>query len=427
MRFQSAHRYISRRFTIGIVLCLSLGLLGAQAGCAVRVTPTPEPVTITFACEEDDEPYYKPLIEEFNEQYGHITVELVRYQQFDWPEADVWDVSPFTRHFMDLYDYEALDLMPFIERGDPYGKRDPAFKFDREDFNPGVLELFQDGSEVWAVPYTIFMQAMYYNRDLFDQHGVTHPQIEWTWDDFKRAGQAMYRPQSGTYGYTPDVYRNDPLSFIYQNGGRVFDDLKNPTRTTFDDPLTVEALDWYARLMLEDEAAATPQQAREAYGIADPLRTGIREGRLGMWTGDLSHTGGGIEDKDLAVNWGVAPLPKGVQSATFSFATGYVISAEAQNPDACWEWIVFLTHQVPPYGMPVRKSLLESEAFEDEVGEDVAAVARHSIEHALLLSPEAWEIYGQFQTFDEALARIFSGRATALEAMQWAQETSGFK
>ena len=88
---------------------------------------------------------------------------------------------------------------------------------------------------------------------------------------------------------------------------------------------------------------------------------------------------------------------------------------------------MFLTHQIPPYGMPVRKSLLESKEFEDEVGEDVAAVARYSIDHALLLSPEAWEIYGQFQTFSEALERIYAGQSTALEAMQWAQEKSAFK
>ena len=120
-------------------------------------------------------------------------------------------------------------------------------------------------------------------------------------------------------------------------------------------------------------------------------------------------------------------MPKGRQQAAFAFALGYVISARAQSPDACWEWIVYLSHQAPPEGMPVRKSVLASEAFEKEVGEEMAAVARTSIEHALFLGPKAWDIYGEFQTFNEALNKLYSGEMTASEAMYWAQEGSSFK
>jgi ABC-type glycerol-3-phosphate transport system substrate-binding protein len=117
----------------------------------------------------------------------------------------------------------------------------------------------------------------------------------------------------------------------------------------------------------------------------------------------------------------------GKQRAAMGFALGYVISANAENPDAAWEWLVYLTHQVPLYGMPARTSVLESEKYEDEVGQDVAAAARISVENVLLLSDEAWEIYGQFQTFNEALEQIYAGMATPYEAMQWAQERSSFK
>jgi ABC-type glycerol-3-phosphate transport system substrate-binding protein len=412
-----------RAGSILAVLCL----LVLQAGCAFRITPTPEPASITFACDPEGREYYEPLIEAFNRERGHISIELVTPPRFDWPDADVWAVSPFTRRFMLQEEVQTLDLRPFVERGDPYGVKDAAFKFDREDFSPGMLGLFEDDAGIWAVPYAIYVQVMYYNRDLFDRYGVAYPQIGWTWDDFVRAGQALYRPWDGIYGYTPDRQKNDPISFIYQNGGRIFDDLNTPTRTTFDDPLTIEALDWYAGLMYEKGAAATPLQAIEAYGISGPNATGIQQGRLGMWTGDLTREGGGLEGQELEINWGVAPLPTGRQPAAFAFALGYVISARAQSPDACWEWIVYLSHQPPPEGIPVRKSVLASEAFEEEVGEAVAAVARTAIEHALFLGPEAWDIYGEFQTFNEALNKLYGGEMTASQAMQWAQENSSFR
>jgi multiple sugar transport system substrate-binding protein len=268
---------------------------------------------------------------------------------------------------------------------------------------------------------------MYYNRDLFDEYGVAHPQLDWTWDDFLNTAKIFYAPAIGVFGYIPDEQKNDPLAFVYQNGGRIFDDFQNPTRTTFDDLYTIEALDWYAKLMFEYEAAATPNQARQAFSLTGYTRTGIKEGRLAMWSGTISERGGGVENEAWGVNWGIAPLPKGRQSATFAFTSGYVISSRAQDPDACWAWISFLTRQVPLYGMPARKSVADSKDFEDLVGKDVASVARMSVGHALFFSPSGWDIYGTFQIFNEALSGLYSGQMTAQQAMEWAQEKSQYK
>ena len=404
-----------------------VALLVSLSGCSLPFSAPAEPVEISFACNPEDEAFYEPLIADFQRQRSHITVNLVGYgSQFGWPEADVWDVSPFMRHFMDTYEYEPLDLTPFIERGDPFGRQQADFKFDRDDFGD-LLDLFQDGDEVWAVPSALFVQGLYYNRDLFDRYGVDPPTVDWTWDDFLRAGQALYRPHDDIYGYTPDRDYEDPVSFIYQNGGSIFDDVKYPTRTTFDHPATIEALEWYAALMYEHEAAATPYQARQAWGIGGAVRNGIEREQLAMWTGAIMPGGDGLDGDPLEMNWGVAPLPMGKQRAALGFVLGYVISAQAQNPDAAWEWVVYLTHQVPLNGIPARKSVIESQEFEDQAGEDVVAAARASIENVILLSAEAWEIYGQFQTFNEALNMIYSGQATAGEAMTWAQDQSHFK
>jgi ABC-type glycerol-3-phosphate transport system substrate-binding protein len=396
---------------------ITIALLVAFTGC-VQVTPPPEPVTITFECDEEDEAYCNRLIDAFHEDHGHITVELVRPKRYQYPEADVFVIWPFARRFFLQEDIDLLDLTPFIEQDRT---------FDREDLHPGTLSLFDDDGEMWAVPFMIDVDVMYYNRDLLDRYGVAYPQLDWTWDDFLRIGQALYDPDAGIYGYTPDEQLDDVLAFVYQNGGKIFDDLDDPTRTTFDDPLTVEALDWYAKLMYEREAAATPQQARKAYGIAGYTQTGIEQGRLGMWMGSLSEREGGPGDVEWNVNWGIAPLPRGKQSATFAFILGYTISPQAENPDACWQWVSFLTHQMPRYGMPVRKSLVASEAFEDEMGQDVAAVARAFIEYAMWLNPTAWDIYGTFDIFNEGVAKIVGNNETAGGAMTWAQQKSPFK
>ena len=34
-------------------------------------------------------------------------------------------------------------------------------RVDRDDFDPELLDLFQDGDEVWAVPAALFVQGLY--------------------------------------------------------------------------------------------------------------------------------------------------------------------------------------------------------------------------------------------------------------------------
>jgi multiple sugar transport system substrate-binding protein len=230
--------------------------------------------------------------------------------------------------------------------------------------------------------------VMYYNRDLFDQYNVPYPQIGWTWDDFLERAVALRDPDAFVFGYGPRLPPGDAVLFIYQHGGRIFDDPENPTRTTFDDPLTIEALEWYARLVHDYDAAPSLNQAAHAYGDGSyAIYEGIRTGKVGMWTGALSERGGLGWPFKWKMAWGMVPLPSDAQSWTEVVVEGYAISSGTEHYDACWEWIAWLSEQVPYRFMPARRSLAESSAYEDQVGAEVAAVARALMEHAYILTP----------------------------------------
>lgn len=277
------------------------------------------------------------------------------------------------------------------------------------------------------MPFALDLMVMYYDRALFDRYGVAYPQPEWTWDDFVQTDQAMYDPAAGIYGYAPDFELNDLLAVIYQNGGTIFDDLINPTRTTFDAPKTIEAVDWYARLMYEHQVIPTPQQARAAYGVGGYVQLGLEHGRLGMWTGMFSERGRWFRKSDWTIKWGMAPLPKGVRSATPGTVSGYAIAANAGHPDACWAWVSFLTRQMPQNGIPARRSLLASQELEDKLGKEIATTARISAEHIVFMSPNMYEMYDALRLYQQAIESVVDGRATAQEALTWAQQESKYK
>jgi hypothetical protein len=46
----------------------ALCLLLIQSGCAIPITPTPEPTTITFLVSQEAEDYDQPLIEAFHQE-----------------------------------------------------------------------------------------------------------------------------------------------------------------------------------------------------------------------------------------------------------------------------------------------------------------------------------------------------------------------
>ncbi len=400
-------------------LILGLLLLGA-VGC-VRSTPTPEPVTISFAYANYDTEHYQQLLETFNELYPHITVEL-RPKQWDMlgglgaGDADCFVTSQFALSW--LYEQgNALNLTPLMEQDE---------SFEPDDFYPGTIGLYTREGKTYAIPAGVDIMVMYYNQDLLDQYGIPYPAIGWNWDDFLTTALSARDPTADTFGYVPRIEIFDALTFIYQHGGRIFDDLGNPTRTTFDDPLTVDALEWYANLYHAHNVAPTQEQIRQAFGRNDP-RMGILLGKVAMWTGMLSERGGQGWSVDWDMRWGVAPLPRDQQTTTLTLVEGYFISAQNAHPDACWAWVSFLSQQLPARQTPARRSLAESAEYEEQVGENVVSVAQASMDNALLLSPELVEFEEALDLFSQAFESIMNEVSTPEEAMNWAQQQSKFK
>jgi ABC-type glycerol-3-phosphate transport system substrate-binding protein len=121
----------------------------------------------------------------------------------------------------------------------------------------------------------------------------------------------------------------------------------------------------------------------------------------------------------------MVPLPRDAQAFTQASISGYAISAHALAPDACWEWIAFLTSQTSAGAIPVRRSVLESEAYEQRVGGEAVDVAIASLENAEIIS--YWTLFSGFRyemgIFERAVQRILRAESTAQEAMDWAQST----
>ena len=121
---------------------------------------------------------------------------------------------------------------------------------------------------------------------------MPYPDVDWTRRSVSWQKVLKLRdPATGTFGYAIASDFIDPILFVYQHGGRLFDDLQNPTRTTFTDPKTIETVEWYAKLLQQEGAVLTPQVA-ESLGTGN-LQNVLRAGKSAMWIGPLSACAAG--------------------------------------------------------------------------------------------------------------------------------------
>jgi multiple sugar transport system substrate-binding protein len=407
-------KIICRYFTLGLCLLLLL------AGCSQPI-PTLEPVTIKFPHYDRDAAYYTSLAEQFHERYPNITVELVQLGRQNYnrvTENDVFVADQLSLSQL-IQQGTILDLTPLIEQDNA---------FDSGVFYPGALEAFKYEGKIWGIPSDINMLLMYYNKDLFDMYSVPYPTVGWTWNDFLDSAIGITDPGRDIFGYAiqhdDDFAVMEPILFIYQHGGQLFDNWQNPTEITINNPLNVEAMEWYAGLIHTYGVAPTRQQGPDStqyypYG-------GVIQSKYGMWMGMLSDQGGVTWPVRWQMQWGVVPLPS--DRATFTLATvdGFYISPNTRYPDACWKWIMFLSEHMPPLNLPARMSLAESNEYAKLVGAEVAEAARTAAQDAVLINPNMTGFEQGLETLGTAFTAIRDGETSAEAALNAAQEQIGY-
>jgi multiple sugar transport system substrate-binding protein len=419
---------LSSAVALGMLALLVLALFAVSSNpvslpLQIVSNPTPELATVVFAHHPYDKAYYAGLIEEFNQLYPHITIrQFVRpYQTTDGhivPDGpDV--ILDWQYNLAALQaEHELLDLTPYYEQGRLYQKY---------DFYLHAIDLFKYEDRLWAIPISIEPMVMYYNKDLFDQHGLLYPKTGWTWHDFETIVNTLNNPETRVVGYAPMGEKEsyiDLFILIHQNGGRVYEGTPMAQRPGFDDPLTVEAVAWYIELLSTIELDHISHLQHNYTGYGPKYFPGVLANKAGMWMGPPSL--GVVVGQDYwKMNWGVAPLPRQVKLATSGWLDGVAIAADTENPEAAWRWVDFLSRQLPHQKVPARYSLLKSDAYEQMAGSEMAAVTREAMLYIDLLSPE---LSARDKTlshiFVNAITDILAGRDSPPAALQQAQQAA---
>jgi multiple sugar transport system substrate-binding protein len=401
-----------------------------QVPAPVDVTPNaaPETVTLTFATDDVSLGGYERLADDFNATHPTIKVVVKNINRI---KGNWSGFAPTPEMLSELASNVDTFLLPeaalpvgldggaFLDLT-PLAEVDPSFTPD--DFFPGLLAHFRHEGRLWGLPASAGAIFIFYNKRLFDQAGVDYPAPGWTWDDFLSTATRLTAGtgSSKQFGFYDAWELQGMHSFIQQHGGDLLDRTGPYPNPALDSPLVAEAVQWYVDLTVKHGVSPRKSDIK-----SDLLIKFIKDQRLAMWTDGLENWQGVSRATETEI--GVAPFPEDQAAANPVGVSGYVVSAGAAHPQACWQWLLFLTEQQvvnelvnePVERLPVRRSVFEASGYFAKMGDDARAAILYVLEHPAS-SLTTYDLV-VLVTLLQSLAPVWEGEATVDEALAQAQ------
>ncbi|MFC7547863.1 extracellular solute-binding protein [Plantactinospora sp. GCM10030261] len=283
---------------------------------------------------------YKKFLADFQEQNPKIKIQSIQAP----PNFDTQIIVDLASGSApDLWSQDASSLAPLVKRNlllDMRKLTTAAPELDLDRFFPQVLEIHKgEGDAIHGLPNDFTPMVVYYNPAVFTKANVPVPQPGWSWDDQLAAAQRLTIDSAGRnrldpafdegnvvqWGYRLSQYAYQWVYRIWQNGG----DVISPDGTTatgfLDAPAAVEAIGWYADLVLKHKVAPPPSTLEKLTNAAN-FNDLFIEGKFAMF--DSGHwslvglTGAKGYQKELVA---VAPQPRRTEEATALYESSFVL------------------------------------------------------------------------------------------------------
>ncbi|RCW52278.1 sugar ABC transporter substrate-binding protein [Halanaerobium sp. ST460_2HS_T2] len=313
------------------------------------------------------------LIDEFEAENPDIEVEFTALEPSNyWPKisamasaGELPDVFNMSSGYIDQWAGDGL-LMNI---------QDEVDKLPQDDYFTKVFSTLRypdkESSDMYGIPYAWVTTVLYYNKDMFDEAGIDYPSDDWSWEDFRKAAQALTIDENDDgvaeqYGFWWYGRYAHVEPWIYANGGRILNEDK--TRIAVD-AKAKEALNFLADLSNE-------------YNVSPPKRdiVGIRQQDMfplqqtAMWVDGSWNVAHVRQMGEGAFDWGIAKVPQGPSAEAgeyeaYGWPDSLVISKESKHKEAAWKLVKYLIGKNRPLEsymagkVPINKSLANSDEW----------------------------------------------------------------
>lgn len=336
-----------------IALLLGLTACGTDAG-------DDGPVTLTLWTRAATEAVSKAYAEAYNKTHD-TKVEVTAFPNEEYPAK----LASSARSLPDLFAADVVFAPQYASQGlwlditDRFQASDVKDKVAPAHVRAGTWE-----DRNYAVPHTIDMSVLLYNKDLYTRAGLDPDKPPTTLAEFAEHARAIDKlggDVNGTYfgGNCGGCVEFTFWPSVWAAGGQVLDD--DGQNATIDSPEMAEVFATYRQLY--DEGVAAPASKDEA----GPTWLGaLQNGTIGIAPGPSVWLG--LIEEQTDIEMGVAPIP-GIDGGESTFVGGDAIGigATSEHADQAWDFLAWTMSDEAQIeviaknkGVPTRTDLAEN-------------------------------------------------------------------
>ena len=259
------------------------------------------------------EPTLGQVVEDFEAEYPNVTVNLVNAGTANDQYTALQNAMQAGSGVPDVaqIEYYAMGQFPLndsVTDLSGFGAGELA-----DTFSPGPWSAVQANEGIYGLPMDSGPMALFYNKDLFDEHGIEVPT---TWDEYLQAARDLHEADPGAYMTSDTGDAGFATSMIWQAGGRPYQVEGTEVGIDFSDEGSTRYTELWQQMLDEDLLA--------------PITSWSDEWFQGMGDGTIASLATGawmpanLESSlpDGAGSWRVAPLPQWEEGASASAENG---------------------------------------------------------------------------------------------------------
>ncbi len=419
----SPFTFTRRRFLALAGVTSMTGLLAACAlpEAAPSDTAMAEPVTLRYG-RHDPAGGVQATLDSFHEANPNLTVEIEVIGEFH-AKIPAMAAAGNLPDIVRSWEAMVLDLGRNNQFIDVQSYVDGQADFNADDFYENWWNYPVEDGKRYGISDAVATHMTFYNRDLFDTSGVAYPDpASFTWSDFEEKARAISDPDNKIWGSEtiPVGWHMFSVKQVWQNSGTYYSD--DYLSCTIGEPAAVEALQYWADLLLDGNVMPSPSQI-VGIGGAGAAAELLTAGKIGMQRMGTWITGGLV---DAGFQFNVAPEPMSTQQATIAHGAFNAIANTSDYKDLAWTWVNFNCSTQGIYNYCSNANFPGSRRSSNEI-EPFPWVAEVDFEVDWHVIPESLE-YGRIlpgpanegealKLIGDALQKIYSGDAQAADIL----------
>ena len=397
---------------LAALVVLAATVAGSSLGSAKHQEAASGTVVLSgWGANPDELKLLKAVIRGFEKTFPKIKVD---YQPITGDYVPAMLAKFAARKPPDVFYVDSNVFLDWVTQGllEPLDSYAAKNKFSSKPFYPSLLNGFKYKGKTYGYPKDWSPLAMEVNTALAAKAGVVPSKIK-TWKDLTAAAKKL-QPVMGS-GAKPiclNATWDRALAFVYQNGGSFLNASK--TKATINSPAAKAAMDYYVGLIKQ--------------GLADiPAKLGVGwcGEALGKEKAAIIFEGNWLfpfmQSTFPNVKFSTQQMLMQKQHGNLAFTVSYSMSKDAQNKDAAWQLIRYLTGRV---GMKTWTS----KGLALPARSDIAPVAGRK--NFLVDAPNShpWQFAPKFsQVIDTAnneLSAVIEGKESTSEMLKKVESTA---